>query len=408
MSARLRLLDHRDPSLPDLRRHGSAPVLVTDGHSLSYDELADRVDERAAQLGPTRRLVMLGCRNDVETVVTYLAAQQARHPVLLTDGDVSAPALRRATTRYEPDVVAAGDTVEERRPGTRHRLHEDLALLMSTSGSTGSPKLVRLSHENLRANADSIATYLSITPDDRAATTLPLHYCYGLSVLNSHLLVGASLLVTERSVVDDEFWDDFEDLRATVLRRRAAHVRPARRRRVRGPAPALTALRDPGRRSPRAGAGTALRGTRTSARLRSRRDVRRRPRPRRGWPTCRRTWPRPGRRRSASRPGRVAPHRHRVSERTGRRRRARLHRTQRDARLRRRARDLAAGRACTELRTGDLARQRDDGIFELVGRSNRFAKIFGLRIDLDRVERIAAERRRRHARSSTTGSSCSS
>ena len=70
-----------------------------------------------------------------------------------------------------------------------HRLHPDLALLLSTSGSTGSPKLVRLSPGNLVANATAIAEYLDIRQTDRAATTLPMSYCYGLSVIHSHLLV---------------------------------------------------------------------------------------------------------------------------------------------------------------------------------------------------------------------------
>ena len=94
------------------------------------------------------------------------------------------------------------------REHTSHELHPDLTLLLSTSGSTGSPKLVRLCAESLLANAESIVEALGIRATDVAATTLPLHYCYGLSVLHSHLLVGASLLLTERSVVDEEFWAD--------------------------------------------------------------------------------------------------------------------------------------------------------------------------------------------------------
>src|SRR6202008_3149956 len=99
--------------------------------------------------------------------------------------------------------------IHERRHGSAHRLHPDLALLLSSSGSTGSPKLVRLSRCNLIANATAIADYLDIGQIDRAATTLPMSYCYGLSVIHSHLLVGAGLILTDRSVVDDEFWTLF-------------------------------------------------------------------------------------------------------------------------------------------------------------------------------------------------------
>ena len=115
---------------------------------------------------------------------------------------------------------SAGDDgwrVIERRAGTRHDLHADLALLLSTSGSTGSPKLVRLSYENLDSNAESIAEYLDIDSADRAMTSLPLSYCYGLSVLHSHLTRGAAVIVTGLSVVDPGFWDLARTAQATAF-----------------------------------------------------------------------------------------------------------------------------------------------------------------------------------------------
>ena len=98
---------------------------------------------------------------------------------------------------------------DERRPGTGHELHPDLALLLCTSGSTGAAKVVRLSHDNVQSNADAIAHYLHIDPHDRAVTTLPMAYCYGLSVINSHLHRGAGLVLTSQSVVDPCFWEAF-------------------------------------------------------------------------------------------------------------------------------------------------------------------------------------------------------
>ena len=209
---------HRRPTLrPDgaplgsLARFGGAPALVTPRTSVSYPELAGMVRERKAELGSTRRLVLLECHNDVHTVVSYLAALEGRHPVLLTGPDCRRDDL---VATYRPDVVARGPLIDVLDP-SGHDLHPELALLLSTSGSTGSPKLVRLSRDNIRSNAKSIATYLGLTADDRAATTLPMHYCYGLSVVNSHLLVGASLLLTEASVADEQFWSDFADTSAT-------------------------------------------------------------------------------------------------------------------------------------------------------------------------------------------------
>lgn len=96
-------------------------------------------------------------------------------------------------------------------------VHHDLALLLSTSGSTGSPRLVRQSHSNLKSNGSSIIEYLGITSSDRPITSLPMHYTYGFSVINSHLMAGASIMITNRSVMEKQFWSFFRESAATSL-----------------------------------------------------------------------------------------------------------------------------------------------------------------------------------------------
>jgi acyl-coenzyme A synthetase/AMP-(fatty) acid ligase len=96
-------------------------------------------------------------------------------------------------------------------------LHPELAVMLSTSGSSGSPKLVRLSYRNLQANAEAIAEYLSIGPEDRSIAHLPLHYSYGLSILNSHLLVGASCVLYQGSVMERPFWHALKTLSVSNL-----------------------------------------------------------------------------------------------------------------------------------------------------------------------------------------------
>jgi long-subunit acyl-CoA synthetase (AMP-forming) len=201
--------------LGDLSRFGEALAVITADARLSYRELAARVRDLSDRLGTTRRLVLLAARNDVDSLVAYLAALAGGHPILLVPGDRPMSGLVDA---YDPDVVVGADgRLVERRPGSRHDLHPDLALLLSTSGSTGSPKLVRLSRDNVRSNAHSIAAALGIWSADRAATTLPMHYCYGLSVINSHLVSGAGLVLSDLSVVDDCFWDLFRRAGATTF-----------------------------------------------------------------------------------------------------------------------------------------------------------------------------------------------
>ncbi|WP_088289901.1 AMP-binding protein [Kineosporia sp. A_224] len=217
-----------------LDRFGDRPALVVpapDGGAdpaasvtVSYTDLARLAGAARRALGGTRRLVLLEPVPTLDCVVTYLGALAGGHVVLLCPDGATA-ARERLVEQYDPDVVArraaqgAGPvwTVEERRPGTAHTLHPDLALLLGTSGSAGSPKLVRLGADGVAANAGSVADSLGITADDRAVTTLPLAYCYGLSVLHSHLARGASLVLSERSVLDEPFWRTVAEHRVTNL-----------------------------------------------------------------------------------------------------------------------------------------------------------------------------------------------
>jgi acyl-CoA synthetase (AMP-forming)/AMP-acid ligase II len=205
------------PWVSDLRDHGDRPALVTAGQTLSYAELAARVDERAERLAGPRRLALLEASSTVESVVSYLAVLAAGHVVLLAAAGPGGPGARLRAA-YAPDILldeAGGiDVVREE---SRHDLHPDLALLLSTSGSTGSAKLVRLSADNLAANAEQIAQYLDVRADDCAALTLPLTYCYGLSVLHTHLARGAGVLLTDLSVVDECFWRLFSEAGATTF-----------------------------------------------------------------------------------------------------------------------------------------------------------------------------------------------
>ena len=126
-----------------LSRFGDRVALQAPGGIVTYTELRDRVETRARDLAGPRRLVQVvgGSTADVDTVVALLAAQAAGHVVLLTPSGDAAAEVRRA---YDPDIVLDAAGVELRRTEPGHVLHPDLALLLSTSGSTGSPKLVRL------------------------------------------------------------------------------------------------------------------------------------------------------------------------------------------------------------------------------------------------------------------------
>lgn len=203
------------PWVGRLAEHGDRAALHAPEGTVTHAQLAARVAATCERLSGPRRLVQVEGSGTVAGVVSLLAAQAAGHVVLLVPPGASAAALRGA---YRPDVViGATGEVEVLRTEPAHELHPDLALLLSTSGSTGSPRLVRLSAANLVANAAQITEALGVRPDDCAALTLPLTYCYGLSVLTTHLAAGASLLLTDTSVVDECFWRAAADAGVTTL-----------------------------------------------------------------------------------------------------------------------------------------------------------------------------------------------
>lgn len=202
------------PLIDHLRSHGDRVAVLTETQHLTYRDLADHVVEATHDIGDQRSLVLLETRNDLSTLTHYLGALAGNHVVLPVPVNRDHESLLQT---YQPAVVIDADGVHHRHRGGTQELHDDLALLLSTSGSTGSPKLVRLSHANLVANAAAIAEYLGIRETDRAATTLPMSYCYGLSVIHSHLLRGAGLILTDHSVTDEEFWQLFRRHRGTSL-----------------------------------------------------------------------------------------------------------------------------------------------------------------------------------------------
>ena len=90
-----------------------------------------------------------------------------------------------------------------------------LAQILFTSGSTGLPKGVMLSHKNLASNTDSIMEYLKLTSDDIIEIVLPFYYCYGLSLLHTHLKVGGSVVLNNNFVFLGAVFNDLEKYKCT-------------------------------------------------------------------------------------------------------------------------------------------------------------------------------------------------
>ena len=178
-----------------------------------------------------KRLVFLFTTNNLESVITYIALLKSGNAVLLLDEKLNDEIRNGLIENYKPDfIISANENTSfnysisfnyeslnflKRTENSSIAIFPELSVLLSTSGTTGSPKLVKLSYKNIQSNAESIAEYLRINETERPITTLPFNYSFGLSIINSHLLKGSTIVLTEKTVFFRDFWNLFNEYKCT-------------------------------------------------------------------------------------------------------------------------------------------------------------------------------------------------
>ncbi len=212
-------------------RFGDA-VAVKDeyGNELTYAQLSEE-GRALCEAAGGRCLTFNLCQNSLGSLLGYAGFVEGGVVPAMLNAELDREQLSALYESYHPAFFWAPETFEwdgcdcvyERfgyhllkTPfGTETELHPELALLLTTSGSTGSPKFVRQSYRNIRANTDSIVEYLRLDASEKPITTLPMNYTYGLSIINSHLDVGAAILLTSKGIAQREFWSFFRENGAT-------------------------------------------------------------------------------------------------------------------------------------------------------------------------------------------------
>ncbi len=205
------------------------------GNTIIYAELASFTEE---MMPFARCLVFCLCENSIGSMAGYACMLNAQVVPVMLDKDLDRELLRNLLDTYRPDYIwlpadrkeefADVETLDANPVIEKYgymlvktsydsgpALYEELALLLTTSGSTGSPKLVRQSYDNIRANTEAIVEYLQLDASERPITTLPMYYTYGLSIINTHLYVGATILLTDATLMQKNFWQFFREGEAT-------------------------------------------------------------------------------------------------------------------------------------------------------------------------------------------------
>ena len=207
-------------------------VITENGEKITYEQLNKYCRELTDQIGK-RCLVFNLCKNEIGSLVGYIGFLNAGIVPVMLKADLDDELLSECINTYKPDFLHVPLDIAQKFKDCEKvythldyallkthynnvfELNDELALLLTTSGSTGSPKLVRQSYKNIRANTASIIKYLEIDEKERAITTLPMNYTYGISIINTHLMAGASLVLTEKGLMQKEFWQQLKESEAT-------------------------------------------------------------------------------------------------------------------------------------------------------------------------------------------------
>lgn len=217
----------------DLKKYGDNIAMIDDaGNQVTYRELAETEGFFRSHM-EERSLAFLLCAGKIGSVAGYLHMVNIGIVPVLLSHELDRELFETLYELYKPDYLWVPKEETARYPNTRtiaetydyvllktlynkeYELYSELALLLTTSGSTGSPKLVRQSYKNILANTKSIVQYLELNETERPITTLPMNYTYGLSILNSHIYVGATVLITDYGIMQKEFWSFFKREQAT-------------------------------------------------------------------------------------------------------------------------------------------------------------------------------------------------
>ena len=204
------------------KKPASAVAAIDDaGEQLTYGELVDLRGELSAVL-PERELVFCLCENQVGALAGFLSLYDCKDVCLLLSAHIDKVLLKVLDETYGPSYywmpeAMVGESGYEKvydykgfvlcKTGKKApALHPDLSMLMTTSGTTGSPKLVRHKYGNIESNAKNVAKVFGWTSEERGIIDLPMQYTMGLNVINSHLYAGATVLLIEANLMSPKYW----------------------------------------------------------------------------------------------------------------------------------------------------------------------------------------------------------
>ncbi len=206
-------------------------ALISNDQNVSYRELKDKVNYLSKKFDKGS-INLLICSNTIESITLYLSLLKSGAVILLLSNQLSDENIIKYANLYKASNIITqknfcldtfqnvwnfGEYFIYKNENSYNLNNTNLALLLTTSGSTGSPKVVKISKNNLLSNTLAISKYLRLSNQDRHITTLPMNYTYGLSCINTYLFSGASIVINNNSILEKSFWESINKFKPTSI-----------------------------------------------------------------------------------------------------------------------------------------------------------------------------------------------
>ena len=210
--------------LNKIEKFDNNPCIVDKrGKIFLYKDVLENAEKISKNL-KEKKLILILANNNIEFITSYIGFFKKKLPQMLVDSQIEESLLNDLILTYKPTYILLPNSRKKNFKQYEtflelqdhkilklykkeiYSIDKNLALLLSTSGSTGSKKFVRISYENINDNTKNIVKYLKIKKNHKTITTMPPYYTYGLSIINTHLYSGASIVVTNTTVMEKLFW----------------------------------------------------------------------------------------------------------------------------------------------------------------------------------------------------------
>ena len=217
-----------------LKKYKKNTALISENKHISFIELENYLNDLAKNF-EKENLMFLICENNIESILFYLSSIKKKCALVLLEKNITGVNLNNLISKYQPRYIFINKknnynfskfnkkkiymnyVLMENKKKIKIKLNKDLKILISTSGTTGNPKYIKLTKQNIDSNTLSILKFLKINKNDTTITTLPMNYVYGLSIINTHLFVGAKIVLNDYSVLDKKFWSSLIDNKITNI-----------------------------------------------------------------------------------------------------------------------------------------------------------------------------------------------